>query len=41
MASPIRGPAGNVEFLMWARRDAVAVPVDLDRAVAEGREVAA
>ncbi len=41
MASPIRGPAGNVEFLMWARRDAVAVPVDLDRAVAEAREVAA
>ena len=41
MASPIRGPAGNVEFLMWARRDAVAVPVDVDRAVAEAREVAA
>ena len=41
MASPIRGPAGNVEFLMWARRDAMAVPVDLDGAVAEAREVAA
>ena len=41
MASPIRGPAGNVEFLMWARRDAVAVPVDLERAVAEAQEVAA
>ena len=41
MASPIRGPAGNVEFLMWARRDAVAVPVDLAGAVAEAREVAA
>lgn len=41
MASPLRGPAGNVEFLMWARRDAVAVPVDLERAIAEAREVAA
>ena len=41
MASPVRGPAGNVEFLLWARRDAAAVPVDLDRAVAEAREVAA
>ena len=41
MASPIRGPAGNVEFLLWARRDAATVPVDLERAVAEAREVAA
>ena len=41
MASPIRGPAGNVEFLMWARRGAMAVPVDLDGAVAEAREFAA
>ena len=41
MASPIRGPAGNAEFLMWARRDADPVPVDLQRAVAEAREVAA
>ena len=41
MASPVAGPAGNVEFLLWARRDGVAVPVDLERAVAEAREVAA
>jgi 23S rRNA (cytidine1920-2'-O)/16S rRNA (cytidine1409-2'-O)-methyltransferase len=41
MASPVRGPAGNVEFLMWARRDGVNVPVDLERAVLEAREVAA
>jgi 23S rRNA (cytidine1920-2'-O)/16S rRNA (cytidine1409-2'-O)-methyltransferase len=41
MASPVRGPAGNVEFLMWARLDGTAVPVDLERAVAEAREVAA
>jgi 23S rRNA (cytidine1920-2'-O)/16S rRNA (cytidine1409-2'-O)-methyltransferase len=41
MASPIRGPAGNVEFLMWARRNGDPVPVDLQRAVAEAREGAA
>jgi 23S rRNA (cytidine1920-2'-O)/16S rRNA (cytidine1409-2'-O)-methyltransferase len=41
MASPIRGPAGNVEFLMWSRRDADPAPVDLERVVAEALEVAA
>jgi 23S rRNA (cytidine1920-2'-O)/16S rRNA (cytidine1409-2'-O)-methyltransferase len=41
MASPIRGPAGNVEFLLWGRRDAVAMSVDLEGAVAEAQEVAA
>jgi 23S rRNA (cytidine1920-2'-O)/16S rRNA (cytidine1409-2'-O)-methyltransferase len=41
MASPVRGPAGNVEFLMWARRGAAPITLDVDAAVAEGREVAA
>jgi 23S rRNA (cytidine1920-2'-O)/16S rRNA (cytidine1409-2'-O)-methyltransferase len=39
MVSPVRGPAGNVEFLMSARRSATPVPLDVDRAVAEGEEV--
>ena len=39
MASPVRGPAGNVEFLLLARRGATPAPVDLDRAVSEGEEV--
>ena len=41
MASPVRGPAGNVEFLLSGRRGAAPVPVDLDRAVIEGEEVRA
>lgn len=41
MASPVRGPAGNVEFLMWARRGVPPIALDVDAAVAEGREVAA
>jgi 23S rRNA (cytidine1920-2'-O)/16S rRNA (cytidine1409-2'-O)-methyltransferase len=41
MASPVRGPAGNVEFLLWSRRGAPPVALDLAAAVAEGREVAA
>jgi 23S rRNA (cytidine1920-2'-O)/16S rRNA (cytidine1409-2'-O)-methyltransferase len=38
MASPLRGPAGNVEFLLRLRRGA-RPDVDLDAAVAEGEEV--
>ena len=41
MASPVRGPAGNVEFLVWARRGAPAAALDVAAAIAEGREVAA
>jgi 23S rRNA (cytidine1920-2'-O)/16S rRNA (cytidine1409-2'-O)-methyltransferase len=41
MASPVRGPAGNVEFLVWARRGAPTAALDVDAAVAEGLEVAA
>jgi 23S rRNA (cytidine1920-2'-O)/16S rRNA (cytidine1409-2'-O)-methyltransferase len=40
MASPLRGPAGNVEFLLWGRKGAASVELDVDAAVAEGREVA-
>ncbi len=40
MASPLRGPAGNVEFLLHLLHDAPTV-ADLDAAVLEGREVAA
>jgi 23S rRNA (cytidine1920-2'-O)/16S rRNA (cytidine1409-2'-O)-methyltransferase len=39
MASPVMGPAGNVEFLLSARRGATPTPLDLDRAVTEGEEV--
>lgn len=39
--SPVRGPAGNVEFLLWARRGAPRRELDVAAAVAEGREVAA
>lgn len=41
MASPIRGPAGNVEFLLSTRRGVAAASIDVQDAVAEGREVAA
>ena len=41
MASPVRGPAGNVEFLLSARRGVAAATIDVQDAVAEGREVAA
>lgn len=37
--SPLRGPAGNVEFLLHGRRGADAAPVDLDAAVREGEEL--
>jgi 23S rRNA (cytidine1920-2'-O)/16S rRNA (cytidine1409-2'-O)-methyltransferase len=37
VASPLPGPAGNVEFFLWLRRDAPAPePTDVDRAVQEG-----
>jgi 23S rRNA (cytidine1920-2'-O)/16S rRNA (cytidine1409-2'-O)-methyltransferase len=37
VASPLPGPAGNVEFFLWLRRDAPAVDhADIDRAVQEG-----
>ena len=36
VASPLRGPAGNVEFLLHGRRGVDDAPVDLDAAVAEG-----
>jgi 23S rRNA (cytidine1920-2'-O)/16S rRNA (cytidine1409-2'-O)-methyltransferase len=43
MASPLLGPAGNVEFLLHAvrpvREDHVPVPKLVERAVEEGREV--
>jgi 23S rRNA (cytidine1920-2'-O)/16S rRNA (cytidine1409-2'-O)-methyltransferase len=35
-ASPLPGPAGNVEFFLWLRRDAPAVDADTVRAVVEG-----
>jgi 23S rRNA (cytidine1920-2'-O)/16S rRNA (cytidine1409-2'-O)-methyltransferase len=41
MASPVKGPAGNVEFLFEAHRGGRATVPDLDGAVEEGREVAA
>jgi 23S rRNA (cytidine1920-2'-O)/16S rRNA (cytidine1409-2'-O)-methyltransferase len=40
MASPLRGPAGNVEFLLHLLHGAP-TEADLDAAVREGREVAA
>jgi 23S rRNA (cytidine1920-2'-O)/16S rRNA (cytidine1409-2'-O)-methyltransferase len=37
VASPLPGPAGNVEFFLWLRRDAPpAHRADIDRAVQEG-----
>ncbi len=37
VASPLPGPAGNVEFFLWLRQDAPAPePADVDRAVQEG-----
>jgi len=36
-ASPLPGPAGNVEYFLWLRRDAEPLdPAALERAVAEG-----
>jgi 23S rRNA (cytidine1920-2'-O)/16S rRNA (cytidine1409-2'-O)-methyltransferase len=37
VASPLPGPAGNVEFFLWLRQDAPAPePADVERAVQEG-----
>ncbi|HEV7871030.1 MAG: putative rRNA methylase [Modestobacter sp.] len=37
VASPLPGPAGNVEFFLWLRRDAPPPePADVERAVQEG-----
>jgi 23S rRNA (cytidine1920-2'-O)/16S rRNA (cytidine1409-2'-O)-methyltransferase len=37
VASPLPGPAGNVEFFLWLRRDAPPPEqADIDRAVQEG-----
>jgi 23S rRNA (cytidine1920-2'-O)/16S rRNA (cytidine1409-2'-O)-methyltransferase len=36
MASPLRGPAGNVEFLLHGRRGVDDAPIDLNAAIAEG-----
>ncbi len=36
VASPLRGPAGNVEFLLHGRRGVQDAPVDVDAAVTEG-----
>ena len=41
MASPIAGPAGNVEFLLHAARGGVRGAPDVPRAIAEAREIAA
>jgi 23S rRNA (cytidine1920-2'-O)/16S rRNA (cytidine1409-2'-O)-methyltransferase len=38
MTSPLRGPAGNVEFLLHGRRGANDAAVDLDVAMAEGED---
>jgi 23S rRNA (cytidine1920-2'-O)/16S rRNA (cytidine1409-2'-O)-methyltransferase len=39
MASPLVGPAGNVEFLLHARAGAVAERLDVDGALAAGAEL--
>jgi 23S rRNA (cytidine1920-2'-O)/16S rRNA (cytidine1409-2'-O)-methyltransferase len=41
MASPVRGPAGNVEFFLHALRGARGSNLAVDAALAEGREVRA
>ncbi|MGH2631139.1 MAG: TlyA family RNA methyltransferase [Actinomycetota bacterium] len=41
MASPVAGPAGNVEFLLWAVSLGPRASLDVDAAVAEGIEVRA
>jgi 23S rRNA (cytidine1920-2'-O)/16S rRNA (cytidine1409-2'-O)-methyltransferase len=36
-ASPLPGPAGNVEYFLWLRRGAAAIDIDaLDKAIADG-----
>jgi predicted rRNA methylase YqxC with S4 and FtsJ domains len=39
MASPVVGPAGNVEFLLHGQRGADPVTLDIDAAVAEGEGI--
>jgi len=39
MASPLVGPAGNVEFLLHARAGAAAERIDVDAALAAGAEL--
>ena len=39
MASPVLGPAGNVEFLLYARRAAAPVSIDREAVLAEAEEV--
>jgi 23S rRNA (cytidine1920-2'-O)/16S rRNA (cytidine1409-2'-O)-methyltransferase len=39
MASPLVGPAGNVEFLMHAQRGSTGTALDIDGAVADGEEL--
>jgi 23S rRNA (cytidine1920-2'-O)/16S rRNA (cytidine1409-2'-O)-methyltransferase len=41
MASPLRGPAGNVEFLLHGRRGVDDALIDLDAAIAEGEGLTA
>ncbi|MEX0983480.1 MAG: TlyA family RNA methyltransferase [Actinomycetota bacterium] len=40
MASPLRGPAGNVEFLLWGRRGAQDDRAEIDAAITEGEALA-
>ena len=39
MASPVVGPAGNVEFLLHGRGGAQPVTLDIDAVVAEGEGI--
>lgn len=41
MASPLTGPAGNVEFFLYARKGQPGAELDLDAVLAQGREVRA
>jgi hypothetical protein len=41
MASPVRGPAGNVEFLLHARQGDQGSVLELDAAMTEGQRVRA
>ena len=40
MPSPVRGPAGNVEFLLWTSLPARSEPADADRLIADAVRVA-
>lgn len=40
MASPLRGPAGNVEFFLHARGRSRGITLDVDAAIAEGEAIA-